>query len=658
MSAPLITLEDVAAESRLRRLLNPRRTKAWGNALLRNPPVDGIDTYSFFMDVTSGCRFHEVREALLTLKPWSPMIQDDIPKRQSWRAVSGAVRSGTRVGHRKTRSIHHDTRIDHARQLALLDVLQPVIDRKLTCVAVAYVDGRVMDDVIVDTLNTIRERSLVCTSTLDIGSCFDQIDWRILDQSIDRHLGGVIAPEVLALVKSSYRVPVVRRDGSQVGRTKGIPQGAVLAPVLLNLYLADFDQIVQRRIGAHGGFLRRFSDDMLLGDPGVAAHAASTSIVVEELSRVKLTIKPETEKVADLRNPQNPAKWLGYAFTMRRTWVPRERIETKAAELLDGLFYSGVGVEQVEERLDALMTTYTRVLHIEDAERAVKAISTLLGPFLARAPENRGGIENVRRQIEKRSPLRWSKSAPGVGQQNVEITLRALPSASDMAFGLRLGRMGKLSKGSVLSGGDDGRQAGLHAGGGTPTGGSQTIGWVDSLSGAHGIEEGVCSVGRFSEVTSGDTIDIPPLAVLTTNEVEEALTLGNRTAHSLEEYDGAATVRVTVVASAVEDGEVALEWPDASRSVVPFRAAQSYSKEEVVLHGYTLALHRAAERGAKRVELVVQQKTIHGTLWRGYRIRSPFVMRKWGDLLSAAKAMPGCYVTFTHRSGKSAALDR
>lgn len=331
MSAPVITIEDVAAESRLRRLLNPRRTKAWGNALLRNPPVDGIDTYTFFTDITAGCRFHEVREALLTMKPWSPMIQDDIPRRQSWRSVSAAVRGGTRVGHRKTRSIHHDTRVDHARQLALLEALRPLIDNKLTRVAVAYIEGRVMDDTILDAVNTIRERGLVYASTLDIGSCFDQIDWRTLDATIERHLGKLVAPELLTLLMASYRVPVVRRDGSSVHRTKGIPQGAVLAPALLNLYLVDFDQIVQRQIANLGVVFWRFCDDMLVAAPTVAALHAATSILVEELRRVHLAIKPETERIADLQNVQNPAKWLGYAFTTHRTWVPRERIEAVAA---------------------------------------------------------------------------------------------------------------------------------------------------------------------------------------------------------------------------------------------------------------------------------------------------------------------------------------
>ncbi len=652
MKPPVITIEDVAAETRLRRILNPRRTKAWGNGLLRNPPVDGIDTYSFFTDVTAGRRFHEVREALLSRKPWSPLVQDDIPKKQSWPGVAAAIRQGRRLTHPKTRPIHHDTRVDHARQLALLEALRPHIDKKLTRVAVAYVEGLVMDDTILGAVNTIRERGLLYASTLDIGSCFDQIDWHVLDTTIERHLAKLVAPEVLNLLMASYRVPVVRRDGLVVHRRKGVPQGAVLAPALLNLYLTDFDQIVQRRIANLGVVLWRFCDDMLVAAPTIDALNAATAIIMDELRRVRLAIKPETEKMADLRNSQNPAKWLGYAFTTTRTWVPRERIETKAAELLDALYGRAVGVEQVQERLDALMTTYTRVLHIDEAERAVQAIWTLLRPFLAGAPKNEGGIENVRKQIKKRSPLRWSKSAPGVGQKNVETTLGALSSASDLASGLRLGQMGTLSKGSALSGGEDGREAGLHADGGTPIGGSQTKGWVDSLPGADGIEEGLRSVVKSFEVTSGGTIDIPPLAVLAAGPAEEALTLGDRTAHSLEKNDGAATVRVTVAASAVEEGELTLDWWDASRSVVSFKAPLSYSKEEVVLHGYTLALHRAAERGAKRVEFVVQQKTIHGTLRRGYLIRSPYVMRKWNDLLAGINALPACDVFFTDRSGR------
>lgn len=69
---------------------------------------------------------------------------------------------------------------------------------------------------------------------LDIKSYFDSIDWELMMRAVRHHTD---CQWVLLYIERWLRAPVSMPDGTVVSREKGTPQGAVVSPVLANLFL-------------------------------------------------------------------------------------------------------------------------------------------------------------------------------------------------------------------------------------------------------------------------------------------------------------------------------------------------------------------------------------------------------------------------------------
>ena len=157
-------------------------------------------------------------------------------------------------------------------------------------------------------LHELRERSMGMNIgwvvDLDVCGCFDNIEkgkllemikQRVNDGGIIRLIGkwlnaGVMAGEILTISE------------------KGTPQGAVISPILANIYLHHildewFEEVVKARMRGRA-FLVRFADDAVLGFELESDARQVLDVLPKRFKRYGLTVHPQKTKLVRFIKPK------------------------------------------------------------------------------------------------------------------------------------------------------------------------------------------------------------------------------------------------------------------------------------------------------------------------------------------------------------------
>ncbi|MEA5620462.1 reverse transcriptase domain-containing protein, partial [Cronbergia sp. UHCC 0137] len=128
---------------------------------------------------------------------------------------------------------------DRIVQQALLNVFYPVLESKFSSASFAYRPNLSYLNA-VEKIADLRDEGYVWVFDADIVKFFDNIEHSRLLQQIRLHLDH---PGILCLIKSWVSVGV-QTDAGLILSQKGIPQGAVISPILANIYLHEFDEMI------------------------------------------------------------------------------------------------------------------------------------------------------------------------------------------------------------------------------------------------------------------------------------------------------------------------------------------------------------------------------------------------------------------------------
>lgn len=226
-------------------------------------------------------------------------------------------------GSRDRRPLGIPTVRDRIVQTALRFVLEPIFERTFAAQSYGFRPGRGCKDAL-RRVDGLLQAGYTAVVDADFRGCFDSIPHAPLLARVRQQVGD---GRVVALLEAFLTQAVM--DGlSQWTPEGGTPQGAVMSPLLANIYLNPLDH----HLVAHGIEAVRYADDLvLLCRTPVGAQRALT-VLAGWTQDAGLTLHPEKTRVVDLSGPGG-FDFLGYHFARGTRW-PREKSLRKLKDTL------------------------------------------------------------------------------------------------------------------------------------------------------------------------------------------------------------------------------------------------------------------------------------------------------------------------------------
>jgi RNA-directed DNA polymerase len=104
---------------------------------------------------------------------------------------------------------------------------------------------------------------------------------------------------------------------------QGSPQGAVISPLLANIYLDPLDRLMAEQ----GYPMVRYADDFVILTRSHAEAEAALALVREWVAANGLTLHPEKTRLANCRKKGNGFEFLGYRFERGRRHVRKKSVD-------------------------------------------------------------------------------------------------------------------------------------------------------------------------------------------------------------------------------------------------------------------------------------------------------------------------------------------
>lgn len=287
----------------------------------------------------------------VTIKDFAAALAKNVTKlEEQLRGGSYRPQSIKRVhipkpGTKETRPLGIPTVRDRIVQNALRHVLEPILERQFAEHSYGFRPNRGCKHAL-RRVDQLLKDGYKYTVDVDLKSYFDTIPHDRLLQELRKY---VADNSVLGLVEKFLQADIL--DGlEQWTPSMGAPQGAIISPLLSNLYLNDLDHLM----AGQGYQMTRYADDLVIQcrtrEEAVAALVQVQTWVTDR----GLTLHPTKTKIVHVDD--EGFEFLGYRFIKHRRF-PRKKSLEKFKDSIRGKTRRNHG-----DSLQAIIATVNRNL--------------------------------------------------------------------------------------------------------------------------------------------------------------------------------------------------------------------------------------------------------------------------------------------------------
>jgi RNA-directed DNA polymerase len=222
----------------------------------------------------------------------------------------------------ETRPLGIPTVRDRVVQRAIVNVIEPILDHQFHERSFGFRHGRGAHDALRIVEQKIQDGHVYVVDA-DLKGYFDTIPKDRLLALVKEHISD---SRMLGLIKLFLDQSILEelREWTPIA---GVPQGAVLSPVLSNLYLNPLDHEM-----ADNGFeMVRYADDFVVLCRSQSEAEAALQMITQWVEQAGLTLHPTKTKIVDSRSES--FAFLGYSFRGDKIYPRRESLVKMKARI-------------------------------------------------------------------------------------------------------------------------------------------------------------------------------------------------------------------------------------------------------------------------------------------------------------------------------------
>ena len=218
----------------------------------------------------------------------------------------------------KKRPLGIPTVKDRIVQTAVKLVIEPIFENEFLPMSYGFRPGRGCKDALREVDGLIKEGYTHAVDA-DLAGYFDSIPHEKLEARLEERIGD---GRLLGLLAGWLRQDVMH-GLERWTPTGGTPQGAVVSPLLANIYLHPLDKLMTER----GYRMVRYADDFVILCQSAKQAAEALNEVRAWTEGNGLTLHPDKTHVGDCREEGQGFEFLGYRFEAGKRTVRKKSLK-------------------------------------------------------------------------------------------------------------------------------------------------------------------------------------------------------------------------------------------------------------------------------------------------------------------------------------------